>query len=56
MIIHWTPIRSKTAPNYSQPEPDVLSEPDFAHPTRAETGEHAIMGNSGSDHSALLDE
>ena len=24
MICHWTPIRSKRQPAYSQPEPDVL--------------------------------
>ncbi len=36
MIITWTPIRSSYKPEYSQPEPDVLSvmgaELDFTNP------------------------
>ena len=40
MIIHWTPIRSRTVPAYSQPEPDVLAvmgtELDFSDPTVVE--------------------
>ncbi len=40
MTIHWTSIRSKRNPDYSQPEPDVLmvmgAELDFTDTTKVE--------------------